>query len=413
MSKSVINAQEWKAKNLGEVCDVISRGVSPKYIDDGGICVLNQRCIRGHKVDWTISRRHDESVKLVPSNRLLQFGDGLINSTGTGTLGRVAQILNPLAEPTTVDSHITIVRPRPDLFYSQFFGYMLADIEDQLKESGEGCGGQTELARSVVAEKFIVRFPSCLKEQERIVVILDEAFEGIATAKANAQNNLENARHFFESCLESRFSKGGAGWLSKPLAELCEIKHGFAFKSESFRPSGDYVLLTPGNFYEHGGYRDRGEKQKYYEGEFPKDFLLNAGDLLVAMTEQAAGLLGSPIIVPDSGAFLHNQRLGLVTRRSGVPWLNEFFFHVFNTSAFRKAAHDSASGVKVRHTSPTKLGEILVSFPQSVKEQQRLVSEMEEAASGAQQLEAVYNKKVAALDELKQSLLHQAFTGKL
>jgi type I restriction enzyme S subunit len=385
MSKSVINAQEWKAKNLGEVCDVISRGVSPKYIDDGGICVLNQRCIRGHKVDWTISRRHDESVKLVPSNRLLQFGDGLINSTGTGTLGRVAQILNPLAEPTTVDSHITIVRPRPDLFYSQFFGYMLADIEDQLKESGEGCGGQTELARSVVAEKFIVRFPSCLKEQERIVVILDEAFEGIATAKANAQNNLENARHFF----------------------------GFAFKSESFRPSGDYVLLTPGNFYEHGGYRDRGEKQKYYEGEFPKDFLLNAGDLLVAMTEQAAGLLGSPIIVPDSGAFLHNQRLGLVTRRSGVPWLNEFFFHVFNTSAFRKAAHDSASGVKVRHTSPTKLGEILVSFPQSVKEQQRLVSEMEEAASGAQQLEAVYNKKVAALDELKQSLLHQAFTGKL
>jgi type I restriction enzyme S subunit len=84
------------------------------------------------------------------------------------------------------------------------------------------------------------------------------------------------------------------------------------------------VLLTPGNFYETGGYRDRGEKQKYYTGEIPSGYVLNQGELLVAMTEQAAGLLGSPILVPESGKFLHNQRLGLVTNKLGVAWSNEF-----------------------------------------------------------------------------------------
>ena len=75
------------------------------------------------------------------------------------------------------------------------------------------------------------------------------------------------------------------------------------------------------------------------------------------MTEQAAGLLGSPILVQESNKFLHNQRLGLVTQKPGAVWTNEFFFHVFNTPAVRKAIHASASGVKVRHTSPKKARE--------------------------------------------------------
>ena len=252
-----------------------------------------------------------------------------------------------------------------------------------------------------------------LKEQQRIVAILDEAFQGIAAAAANAERNLSNSRSLFESSLESRLAGGGATWATKPLSVICTFKHGFAFKSEHFRPEGDYVLLTPGNFYERGGYRDRGEKQKYYRGDFPTDFLLKPGDLLVAMTEQASGLLGSPIIVPESGAFLHNQRLGLVKTRPGVPWLNDFFFYAFNTLAFRKAVHDSASGVKVRHTSPSKLGEITISFPQSLEEQKAVVSEMQEAATDALRLEGIYYKKLATLEELKQSLLYQAFSGNL
>jgi hypothetical protein len=98
------------------------------------------------------------------------------------------------------------------------------------------------------------------------------------------------------------------------------------------------------------------------------------GEMLVAMTEQATGLLGSPLMVPESDKFLPNQRLGLVAVKPGVPWINEFFFHVFNTQAVRQAIHTSASGVKVRHTSPTKIGEVVVSFPTSIKEQKAIVA---------------------------------------
>jgi type I restriction enzyme S subunit len=131
------------------------------------------------------------------------------------------------------------------------------------------------------------------------------------------------------------------------------------------------------------------------------------------MTEQAAGLLGSPILIPETDKFLHNQRLGLVTKKPGVPWTNEFFFHVFNTKAVRKEIHDSASGVKVRHTSPTKISEVIVSFPTSVSEQRAIVSNLTDLHEETQRLESIYQKKLAALDALKKSILRQAFTGAL
>lgn len=166
--------------------------------------------------------------------------------------------------------------------------------------------------------------------------------------------------------------QGGEHWQQEPLSELCDIKHGYAFEGEFFSDEGTYVVLTPGNFYERGGYRDRGDKQKYYLGDIPRDYVLKRGDLVVAMTEQAAGLLGSPILVVESDKFLHNQRLGLVTGKSGVAWSNEYFFHVFNTQPVREAIHSSAAGMKVRHTSPTKIGQVVVSFPASPSEQQRI-----------------------------------------
>ena len=252
-----------------------------------------------------------------------------------------------------------------------------------------------------------------LAEQQRIVGLLDEAFEGLATAKANAEKNLQNARALFESHLQSVFTQRGPGWVEKPFSELCDIKHGYAFEGEFFSNEGEYVLLTPGNFYERGGYRDRGEKQKYYMGEIPRDYVLNEGDLLVAMTEQAAGLLGSPILVPESDKFLHNQRLGLVTKKPGAAWTNEFFFHVFNTQPVRKAIHASASGVKVRHTSPTKIGEVVVAFPTSLPEQKRIVTTLASLTEETQRLARLDERKHAALEALQKSLLHQAFTGAL
>jgi len=295
---------------------------------------------------------------------------------------------------------------------SKWFLYYLhaKDIDGTLKNHFNGAGIQHFTGEALA--QFEVPLPP-LPEQQRIVGILDDAFDGIATAKANAERNLQNAQAIFESHLQSVFTQRGPGWAEKPLSELCDIKHGFAFKSEFFTTEGDYVLLTPGNFYESGGYRDRGEKQKYYTGEIPRDYVLNEGDLLVAMTEQAAGLLGSPILVPESDKFLHNQRLGLISKKPGVPWINEFFFQVFNTQVVRKEIHDSASGVKVRHTSPTKIGEVVVSFPTAISEQRTIVSTLKNLRDETQRLESIYERKLAALEALKKSLLHQAFTGQL
>lgn len=97
------------------------------------------------------------------------------------------------------------------------------------------------------------------------------------------------------------------------LGELLTVKHGWAFKGEYFAESGKQSILTPGNFYDKGGFKRNGEKERYYTGEYPVEYLSHKGDLIVAMTEQAAGLLGSTAIVPEDNRYLHNQRIGLIS----------------------------------------------------------------------------------------------------
>jgi type I restriction enzyme S subunit len=194
-------------------------------------------------------------------------------------------------------------------------------------------------------------------------------------------------------------------WEEMPFEELCDIKHGYAFESKFFSNAGDYVLLTPGNFFEQGGYRDRGELQKYFTGDIPPGYMLAKDDMLVAMTEQATGLLGSPILVPESNKFLHNQRLGLVVKRPGVAWAQKFFCHIFNTQRVRKAIHDTASGAKVRHTSPTKIGAVVVSVPSSLPEQHRIAS----CLSSLDALISVETKRLKALKTHKKGLTQQLF----
>lgn len=343
------------------------------------------------------------------AGKCMGYASSYICDANSTIIGRKGTINSPIfiGEPFwNVDTAFGLVAK--DGLHPRFLHYFCLSYD--FAEHNRG----TTIPSLVKTDLLEIKIPvPPLPEQERIVGILEEAFDGIAKAKATAETNLQNARALFQSHLQSVFSQKGDGWVEKPLSDLCDIKHGYAFEGEFFSNRGDYVLLTPGNFYERGGYRDRGEKQKYYTGEIPRDYVLSEGDLLVAMTEQAAGLLGSPILVPKSDRFLHNQRLGLVTKKPNVAWSNEFFFHVFNTQSVRKAIHDSASGVKVRHTSPTKIGKVAVAFPPSLAEQQRIVSILAALTEETQRLESLYQNKLNALDELKKSLLHQAFTGNL
>ena len=122
-------------------------------------------------------------------------------------------------------------------------------------------------------------------------------------------------------------------------------------------------MLTPGSFNEKGGYREQGEKTKFYTGDIPDGFILDEGDLLVAMTEQAPGLLGSSAWIPESNRFLHNQRLGRVVDLHEHRVDKRFLYYLFNTREVRHQISASATGTKVRHTAPERIGQVVVSLP--------------------------------------------------
>ncbi len=148
---------------------------------------------------------------------------------------------------------------------------------------------------------------------------------------------------------------------SVQLGDLFTIKHGYAFKGEHFGSEGSHIVLTPGNFFDEGGFKKKGEKEKWYSGKIPEEYILSQGDLLVAMTEQAEGLLGSAALVPENSLYLHNQRLGLIQNLNGVE--KRFLYFLFNSQPVRQHIRANCSGVKVRHTSPSRIYEVKVDIP--------------------------------------------------
>ena len=160
-------------------------------------------------------------------------------------------------------------------------------------------------------------------------------------------------------------------WPKAKLADFFRVKHGFAFKSEFFDTAGPYALLTPGNFHETGGFRERGEKQPYYTGDVPPAFILSEDDLIVAMTEQEHGLLGSSAWIPESNRYLHNQRLGRIVDLDETRLHKRFLYYLFNTREVRAQISGSASGTKVRHTAPERIGRVEVTLP-PLDEQRRI-----------------------------------------
>jgi len=387
------------------VCAFLNRGISPKYLDSGGICVLNQKCVRDHRVSFDLSRRHDARAKKVADERLIQPGDVLVNSTGTGTLGRVAQLREHPPEPTTVDSHVTIVRPLPGKFYPDFFGYMLIVIEDAIKEAGEGCGGQTELARSALAERFSVHYPESLSQQERIVGILDEAFDGNDTAKANAEKNLQNARALFESHLQSVFTQRGDGWVERTIGEVCILRSGTTLAKKLEKASGEIPYLKVADM----------NISNNLDGVTSSSRFVNKTDV------NASNLLpvGTTIFPKRGGAILTNKKrltqrvicadlniMG-VTPKSGL--LPEFLFNYF----LRLDLREINNGSSIPQINNYSIEPLLIAFPNSIKEQRAIVVKLASLSEETRRLECIYQQKLAALEALKKSLLHQAFSGQL
>lgn len=165
-------------------------------------------------------------------------------------------------------------------------------------------------------------------------------------------------------------------WDVIQLGEVIDVKHGYAFKSQFFADSGEYVLLTPGNCHEEGGLRLKGDKEKYYKGDFPPEYLLSEGDMLVVMTDliNTAPILGGSFIIPENNRFLHNQRLGLVQITEETKIDQYFLYYLLNTHNYRAQVRGSASGATVRHTSPGRIKDCRVKIPRDLDYQREIAS---------------------------------------
>ncbi|MFW5499410.1 MULTISPECIES: restriction endonuclease subunit S [unclassified Maridesulfovibrio] len=144
----------WRVLKLKQACSFVKRGLQPKYLEEGGTRVINQRCIRNHWIDFTVSRRHNHTVKKI-NGRELMPGDVVVNSTGVGTLGRVAQVVS-LDETTITDTHVTTLRPNESSVLKEYFGAWAIKNESMFQSMGHGSTGQTELKRAEVEEVVLL-----------------------------------------------------------------------------------------------------------------------------------------------------------------------------------------------------------------------------------------------------------------
>lgn len=192
--------------------------------------------------------------------------------------------------------------------------------------------------------------------------------------------------------------------IDRKLGEGLHVKHGFAFLGEFFSDEGKYILLTPGNFYEEGGFKARPEKDRFYTGTFPNDYILQEGDLIVAMTEQGPGLLGSAALIPEGGIYLHNQRLGLVDKIDPEIFEKRYLFHIFNSRSVRSQLYGSSTGTKVKHTSPGRIYKVKVSVPEVQKQ-----ADISSIVENYFELIEINRKKIQLLEETARLLFREWF----
>ena len=185
---------KWLEKTLGEVTAFIAKGIPPKYTEkenENTIRVLNQKCNRNFEISYSESRIHDCEKKKVPVDKMLRAGDVLINSTGTGTAGRVAQMVE-VTVPTTIDGHMILMRPSEELD-SIYYGYAVKSFQSQIEGLAEGSTGQTEINRRRLQDEVIIRYPSDKLVQKNIGSFLANIDEKIKTNKEINKNLLEQA----------------------------------------------------------------------------------------------------------------------------------------------------------------------------------------------------------------------------
>lgn len=338
-------------------------------------------------------------AKITPcfENGKLGIARGLISGIGFGS------------------SEFIVLRPKSTIL-SEYLYYYLAQDGFRLEGIGTmgGAVGQQRIDKDFVPSHKIPLPP--VSEQRRIVAILDEAFEAIATAKANAERNGINSSEFFEVNLNRVFHSELAHRPKVQLSDLIDILHGYAFDGDEFARSDDAtkpIVLTPGNYSEDCELNFTPKNTKRFVGIADPEYLFQPGDLTVVMTDLSSKmkLLGKPAFV-DRPNILHNQRIGRVKFTNCM--LNPRFLYFFlQTESVLRHIKESATGTMVKHTAPKRILSNCIPWPVEPAHQLEIVKRLDQMTSLSRQLRLLTNQRSDLLSKLKQRLLENVFAGRL
>ena len=352
----------WQTKTLSDVCHVYQpETIIQKQMIAGEFRVYGAN----GQIGWHNQFNHEEPELIL----------GCRGSCGTVHV----------TEPRSwINGNAMVVHPTNGAMDISFLAYALkGGIE--LTDAITGAA-QPQITRTSLMP-LVISFPESLAEQERIVGLLDEAFEGLATAKANAEKNLQNARALFESHLQSVFTQRGPGWVEKSLGETCEMYQPKTIGTKDLVPDGPYPVFGA------NGVIGRYDK---FNHEEPQLLVTCRGATCgsVNISEPNSWITGNAMVVrpKDHALDLH------------------FLEFVFRGGIDIAAAITGAAQPQITRTN---LSPLLIRFPKSVTEQTRLAEKFEALTEETQRLARLYERKHAALEALKKSLLHQAFTGAL
>ena len=429
-------AGEWSDKPLLELCSYINRGSAPAYIEAGGVLVLNQKCVRDQRVSFLEARRTDQERKLVIADRMLQLLDILVNSTGVGTLGRVAQLV-ALPEPATVDSHVTIVRPDPAAVDPRYLGFAVRLYEREIEALAEGSTGQTELSRARLGAFPVPLAPE--KEQRAIAHILGTLDDKIELNRRMSETLERQARALFKSWFvdfdpvrakaegrdpglpkplanlfpdsfeDSALGEIPKGWKVGTLGDLIDTVKGRSYKSEELAES-DTALVTLKSFARGGGYRPDGLKS--FTGTYKPEQVVQPGDLVIACTDvtQAAEVIGRPAIVRGTGAY---QRLvasldTVIVRPRDSIMTRSFLYFLGGTDAFVAHTFAHTTGTTVLHLAKEAVPSFMFARPST-----QLVKQFDALAGPALDRIQALEEDSGTLAALRDTLLPKLISGEL
>src|SRR5690554_4138657 len=396
--------QGWKIKKLGEVCDFQNGfAFQSKSYKESGLPILRITNIQNDEIDTKELVYFDTKDYKVNLDRFKVYqGDLLIAMSGatTGKLG-----INKSETVFYLNQRVGKFIPKKYLNKAFLYYFLTTKVDESLRIAAGAA--QPNLSTKQI-NNFEIPLPP-LPEQQRIVAILDETFSAIDKAKANAEQNLKNAKELFESYLQGVFENGNNDWEVKCLDELGTItsskriyKSEYVKEGVPFYRTKEIKELSNGNpiTLELFISRDRYEQIKKSFG------VPQIGDLLMS----AVGTIGEIMVIENEDEFYFKD--------GNIVWFKDFQrldtnYLKYALTAFVEKIKSLAIGSAYSALTIEKLNKYEIAFPKTKEEQQTIVRQLDALRAETQKLEAVYQKKIADLEELKKSILQKAFAGEL